>query len=499
MQTPMTGPYNAAVDLLGRNLAHRPTKVASIDPAGRHTYAEVAARSERMGAALLGLGLAPGERVALIQHDGIDLVCCFLGAMRAGLVPIPLNTLLQVQDYAYILTDSGARALVVSEALLHIVNDAVSTSGWPGEIVVSGASGRTVADLLAEAREPSPAYESNAEDVAFWLYSSGSTGRPKGAPHRHRSLGLTAELFAAGVFGLRETDVVFSAAKLFFAYGLGNALTFPMCLGATAVLFPGRVTPEVVGELIERHAVTVLCGVPTLYAAVLTSPHVPPRQSTTLRLCMSAGEGLPAELGHAWTRLTGAEIIDGIGSTEMLHIFVSNRPGQVRYGATGLPVPGYEARLVGDDGGPVSPGEVGELYIRGPTMTVGYWNQAEKTRETFVDGWMRSGDKFEIDADGFLTHRGRADDMLKVGGIWVSPLEVEAAILGHAAVLETAVVGVPDSRPGEDQGLRRVEVRPRPEPGPGGGAAGLRQIPTGALQVPSPDRVRRRPAEDRHG
>ena len=443
--TPMTGPYNAAVDLLGRNLAQRSAKPAFIDPAGEHTFAEVAARSARMGAALLGLGLAPGDRVALVLHDGIDLVSAFLGAIRAGLVPIPLNTLFQAQDYAYILTDSGARAIVVSEALVQVVNGAASSNGWSGELVVSGETGRTVADLLAQAGQPGPAHDSNADDVAFWLYSSGSTGRPKGALHRHRSLGLTAELFGANVFGLREADVVFSASKLFFAYGLGNALTFPMYFGATAVLFPGRVTPEVVGGLIQHHGVTVFCGVPTLYAALLASPHIPARERTTLRLCMSAGEGLPAELGRTWTHLTGAEIIDGIGSTEMLHIFVSNRPGQVRYGATGLAVPGYEARLVGDDGGPVGPGEVGELYVRGPTMTAGYWNQAQKTHDTFVDGWMRSGDKFEADADGFLTHRGRADDMLKVSGNWVSPVEVEAAMAGHSAVLEAAVIGVPNA------------------------------------------------------
>jgi benzoate-CoA ligase len=246
------------------------------------------------------------------------------------------------------------------------------------------------------------------------------------------------------VLGVAEDDVLYSAGKLFFAYGLGNSLTFPMYAGASAVLFPGRVTPDVAADLLARHGVTIFCGAPTLFAAILASG-LTASPSPSLRLCTSAGEGLPAEVGRAWTRATGVEIVDGIGSTEMLHIFLTNRPGAVRYGATGRPAPGYDVRLVGDDGADAHPGELGELWVRGPSMTAGYWNQPAKNAASFVDGWMRTGDKFGRDAGGDYIHHGRLDDMLKVSGLWVSPVEVEAALTAHAAVAEAAVVGVADA------------------------------------------------------
>lgn len=442
-----SGPYNAAVDLIGRNLDARPHKVAFIDDQGAYTFQEVADRADRVGAALLGLGLEPGARIILCAYDGIDFVASFLGAIKVGVVPIALNTLFTAADYAYILADSGAQAAIVSAALLPQFRDAIGESCWQGRLVVSGeATGQELrlSDLCAAAATPPASHPSNADDIAFWLYSSGSTGRPKGAPHLHLSPVTAAELFARRTFGLRDDDVVFSAAKLFFAYGIGNALIFPMTVGATAVLFPGRVTPEVVGRLLEAHGVTVFCGVPTLYGALLASPFAPTKDASALRVCMSAGESLPEELGRAWGVRTGTEIVDGIGSTEMLHIFVSNRPGEVRYGCTGKPVPGYEIKLVDESGDEVGPGGLGELYVRGPTMTPYYWNQPEKTAATFADGWMKTGDKFEMDRDGFLSHRGRADDMLKVSGIWVSPAEVENALLAHEAVLEAAVIGVTD-------------------------------------------------------
>ena len=437
------GRYNAAVDLLERNMSDRAGKVAFIDAEGSYTFGDVADRSVRAGAALLDLGLAPGDRIALVLQDGIDFVCSFLGAIRVGVVPIPLNTLFPAQDYVYVLADSGARAAIVSEPFLPVVSEAIAASGWAGDVVVSGAGG-TLRARLEAASPDAPAHPSRADDVAFWLYSSGSTGRPKGAQHLHGSLAATAELFGQQVLGLREDDVVFSAAKLFFAYGLGNSLTHPMYAGATVVLCPSRVTPEVAFEVLGRHGVTLFCGVPTLYSALLSPQHRGSLAAPRLRLCLSAGEALPAEIGKAWSQATGAEIVDGIGSTEMLHIFLSNRPGQVRYGTTGLPVPGYDVRLVDENGRDAGPGEIGELYVRGPSLTTGYWNQPEKTRSTFVDGWMRSGDKFELDADGYFMHRGRADDMLKVSGIWVSPVEVEAALVAHEAVLEAAVIGVED-------------------------------------------------------
>jgi benzoate-CoA ligase len=282
--------------------------------------------------------------------------------------------------------------------------------------------------------------------VCFWLYSSGSTGTPKGTLHVHSSLIQTAELYALPVLGIRENDVVFSAAKLFFAYGLGNALTFPLAVGATAVLMAERPTPQAVFRRLKEHRPTIFYGVPTLFGALLASPDLPGRKDVALRICTSAGEALPADLGRRWTEHFGTEILDGIGSTEMLHIFLSNRPGDVRYGTTGKPVPGYRVRLVDESGREVGADEIGELQISGPTSAAGYWNNREKSRETFVGQWTRAGDKYTVDADGYYTYGGRSDDMLKVSGMYVSPFEVEAALLTHPDVLEAAVIGAEDER-----------------------------------------------------
>ena len=285
-----------------------------------------------------------------------------------------------------------------------------------------------------------------ADDICFWLYSSGSTGTPKGAVHLHSHLALTAELYAKPVLGIVESDIVFSAAKLFFAYGLGNALTFPFSVGATAVLMAERPTPAAVARILKQHKPTIFYGVPTLFAAMLASPDLPQRSEVALRRCTSAGEALPEDIGKRWTEHFGVEILDGIGSTEMLHIFLSNRPGEVRYGTTGKPVPGYEIRLLDEEGKPVKPGEIGEMQVSGPTSAAFYWNNRERSRTTFLGPWTRSGDKYVQDAEGYFTYCGRTDDMLKVGGIYVSPFEVESALLTHEAVLEAAVVGQLDEQ-----------------------------------------------------
>jgi benzoate-CoA ligase len=283
-----------------------------------------------------------------------------------------------------------------------------------------------------------------ADDVCFWLYSSGSTGTPKGTVHIHSSLVQTAELYARPILGIRESDVVFSAAKLFFAYGLGNSLTFPLAVGATAVLMAERPTPAAVFKRLRQHRPTIFYGVPTLFGALLASPDLPRREELAMRICTSAGEALPAELGRRWTEHFGVEILDGIGSTEMLHIFLSNRPGEVRYGSTGKPVPGYQIRLVDEKGAEVATGEIGELQINGPTSATQYWNNRARTLETFAGSWTRAGDKYTRDADGYYTYGGRSDDMLKVSGMYVSPFEVEAALMTHPDVLEAAVVGMAD-------------------------------------------------------
>ena len=281
--------------------------------------------------------------------------------------------------------------------------------------------------------------------MCFWLYTSGSTGRPKGAVHTHGNLPLTADLYAQGVLGLKESDVCFSVAKLFFAYGLGNAMTFPLMVGATTILSPDRPTPDGVAKILREHPVTVFYAVPTFYAAFLASPTAPQRSEVKLRLCISAGEALPPEVGQRWKDRYGVDLLDGIGSTEMLHIFISNYPGDVKYGTTGKPVPGYDIRLIDDDGNVITrPGEMGEMQVRGPTGAIMYWNNREKTRDTFDGEWTRSGDKYLLDEDGYYVSCGRRDDMLKVGGIYVSPFEVEGALSSHPEVLEAAVIAWPD-------------------------------------------------------
>ena len=443
--------YNAAVDLIDRNLPGRAARAAFVDERETLTYGELARRVDRAAGALRGLGVEPENRIVLALLDTVDFPVAFLGAIKAGIVPIPVNTLFPAEDYAYILSDSRAKAVVVSLELLPKILDAAAAARWSGTILVSDPDGtadlggRSAWRAAVDAADPLPeAYRTHADDPCFWLYSSGSTGRPKGTVHVQTSMVQTAELFAQGVLGISERDVVFSAAKLFFAYGLGNALSFTMAAGATSILYSGRVTPDVVVETLRAKSPTIFCGVPTLFSALLLHPALPAAGAHAMRLCTSAGEVLPEEIGSTWTQRTGVEIIDGIGSTEMLHIFVSNRPGSVKYGTTGTPVPGYRVRLIDEAGNEAAPGELGELEVCGPTAAMHYWNNREKSRRTFAGEWTRTGDKFRVDDDGNYVHCGRVDDMLKVSGIWVSPAEVESALVAHEAVLECAVIGRPD-------------------------------------------------------
>jgi benzoate-CoA ligase len=440
--------YNAAYDLIERNLAAgRAGRIAFIDDAGQYSFGELAERVNRFGSGLQALGLEMEHRVLLALTDTIDFPTAFLGAIKAGIVPIAVNTLLTPKDYEYMLSDSRARALIVSEHLVPQFAPLIGRLPFLKHVVVSGnsAAGQTAfKDVLAKGRPELAPAPTISDDPCFWLYSSGSTGMPKGTVHVHSSMILTAELYAKGVLGCRESDVVFSAAKLFFAYGLGNSLSFTLAAGATAVLMAERPTPASVFKRLTERKPTIFYGVPTLYAAMLASPDFPKRESLALRLCVSAGEALPPQIAKSWKEKTGVEILDGIGSTEMLHIFLSNRPNDLRYGTTGKPVPGYELRLVDEHGSPVKQGELGELQISGPTSAAYYWNNREKSRNTFMGGWTRSGDKYTLDRDGYYVYGGRSDDMLKVSGIYVSPAEVEAALVSHEAVLEAAVVGAED-------------------------------------------------------
>ena len=482
--------FNFAQHLIARNLA-RPDKSAFIDDLGAVSYGDLAGRIRRMAAALLSSGVRREERVLLLMHDCNDWPVSFLGAMYAGIVPVALNTLLTADDYAYMLRHCRAQAALVSGALLPTLRSAMATAAAAGgheirTLIVSRGNTPLQAgelafeDVLAGSTALTDAATTSPDDPGFWLYSSGSTGRPKGTLHSHANPYWTAELYGTPVLGVTEHDVCFSAAKLFFAYGLGNSLTFPMSVGATTILMAERPTPEAtfrrwrggVGAAASAPGVgpapdgpagaaplgelprpTIFFGAPTGFAGMLASPALPVREEIGLRLASSAGEALPADLGQRFTARFGVEIIDGIGSTEMLHIFLSNVPGRVRYGTTGWPVPGYRLELRGDDGAAVADGEVGDLYIDGPSAALMYWGSREKTRETFQGAWTRSGDKYVRNADGSYTYCGRSDDMLKVSGIYVSPFEVEATLALHPAVLEAAVIGVADS-----DGLTRTKA-----------------------------------------
>jgi 4-hydroxybenzoate-CoA ligase len=445
----MPGDYNAAVDMVDRNVAEgRGGHVAFIDPTRQLTYADLRQQCARVGPMLEGLGLRREDRFAMIMLDTVDFPVLFWGAIRAGIVPIPLNTLLTAEQYRYILEDARVSVLFVSAPLLGVAQAAAAGVRSLKTIVVVGESGelpRFDQLLAASTREAEPAATSR-DEVAFWLYSSGSTGMPKGVRHVHASPMETATLYAQPILGIAPDDVVYSAAKLFFAYGLGNGMSFPMSVGATAVLLPDRPTPQSVFAVLKREQPTLYFGVPTLYAAMLADAACTPANgSARLRLCISAGEALPEHVGLAWKGRFGVDILDGVGSTEMLHIFVSNRADQLKYGTSGVPVPGYEARLVDERGNDVATEEIGELLIRGPTAADGYWNQREKTRRTFEGEWTRTGDKYLREADGFYRYCGRTDDMFKVSGQWVSPFEVESALVSHPRVLEAAVVPKEDA------------------------------------------------------
>jgi len=455
--------FNFAQHLLDAN-AGRADKAAFVDDAGAVAFGRLAERVRRLAAGLRALGIRREERVLLLMQDTTDWPVAFLGAIHAGIVPVAVNTLLTADDYAYMLEHSRAQAALVSGALLPALKAALVKSDHEVQKVIVSRPvapvdfGEVEFEHLLGQHAPSagPA-ATGADDPCFWLYSSGSTGRPKGTVHSHANPYWTCELYGKRILQLRDSDVCFSAAKLFFAYGLGNALTFPMSVGATVLLMPERPTPDAtfkrltgaVGSLKP----TVFYGAPTGFAGMLAAPGLPARDQVALRLVSSAGEALPAEIGQRFKAHFGVDIVDGIGSTEMLHIFLSNQPGRVRYGTTGWPVPGYSIELRGDNGAPVAAGEQGDLFIHGPSAALMYWGNREKTRDTFQGGWTKSGDKYVRNDDGSYTYCGRSDDMLKVSGVYVSPFEVEATLVQHPAVLEAAVIGVPDA-----EGLTRTKA-----------------------------------------
>jgi 4-hydroxybenzoate-CoA ligase len=448
-------PYNAVSDFVDANVARgRGDKIAFTDSMRTLTYGALQERTCRFASALKALGLSEENRVMLLFQDTVDYPVAFWGAIRAGIVPIPVNTLLMAEQYAYLLADSRAAAAVVAPALAPMLLAIRSRLPHLRAVIVVGASAADKAplrdvhdfeDLLAQGLPAPFTAPTMSDEVALWMYTSGSTGDPKAVKHVHTSLMATARLMGQGIIGIRADDVAFSAAKLSFSYGLGNAMSFPMSVGGSAVLLPDRPTPQAVLDSLRRHRPTIFYAVPSLYAALLVHPEIGPGAgSDRLRLCISAGEALPADLGQRWRKVTGVDVLDGLGSTEMLNTFLSNRPGDVRYGSTGKPVPGYELRIVDECGRDVADGEIGELIVRGPSAGEGYWNQRAKSRRTFAGEWTYTGDKYLRDPDGYYHYCGRTDDMFKVNGMWVSPFEVEAALVSHEAVLEAAVIGKED-------------------------------------------------------
>jgi benzoate-CoA ligase len=451
--------FNFARHLLGLHAA-RGTKAAYLDDSGSLTYGELEVRARRCASALLAAGLRREERVLLLMHDNTDWPVAFLGGLFAGVVPVAVNTLLTSDDYAYMLAHSRAQAALVSAPLLPVLQAALAKGGHEVRLLIVSrgndlpATSVDFEDWLGANPPLAAAADTRADEIAFWLYSSGSTGRPKGTVHTHANPYWTAELYARPVLGLNENDLCFSAAKLFFAYGLGNALSFPLSVGATVLLMPERPTPDAIFKRWTERQPTVFFGAPTGYAGMLASPKLPARSAVALRLCSSAGEALPREIGERFTAHYGCEIIDGIGSTEMLHIFISNSPGDVRYGTSGKPVPGYEIEIRDEAGHLIeASNQIGDLYIRGPSSALMYWQDRVKSDSTFQGGWTRSGDKYERDADGYYVYSGRSDDMLKVSGQYVSPFEVEATLVQHPAVLEAALIGVTD-----EHGLTRPKA-----------------------------------------
>jgi 4-hydroxybenzoate-CoA ligase len=430
--------------------------VAFEDPWRSLTRGDLATATRRFAGALTRSGIGRERRLVMLMQDTVDFPVVFWGALRAGVIPVPINTLLTPDMVAYVLEDSRAETIAISEPLLAGLLDVLRAAISLRNIIVITPDGSACGplddkraigfgDFLAGGDPETATVAVSPDEVAFWLYSSGSTGAPKGVRHVHGSLRATAETYGTQVLKIAASDVMFSAAKAFHAYGLGNSMTFPMAAGARAVLLPGRPTPDAVLDVMQRYQPSIFAGVPTLYAALLANPMIRPKAgSDRLRRCISAGEALPEDIGIRWVRMVGVDILDGIGSTEMLHIFISNREDDVRYGTSGKPVPGYSAMVVDEHDRPVPFGETGELVVQGPSAADGYWNQREKSRRTFRGEWTYTGDTYTCDAEGYFRFHGRRDEMLKVSGVWVSPFEVEEALIAHPAVLEAAVVGKED-------------------------------------------------------
>ncbi|HFC05407.1 MAG TPA: benzoate-CoA ligase family protein, partial [Rhizobiales bacterium] len=449
------GWYNAVCDFVDANVDKGfGAKPAFIDPERSLTYQQLQIASKQLANVLGKLGIERERRIGLLLFDTVDFPTVFWGALRAGVVPVCMNTLLTADQCQYMLDDSRAETLFIAAPLLEIIGPVLSRLEFVKHVIVVGGQANShgwlcYEDLLADASDEFKTVKTCGDETAFWLYSSGSTGDPKGVRHVHTSLMYVAHHYGKNLLGIKHDDVCFAAAKLFFAYGLGAGMGVSLSVGATTVLLPDRPTPTSVLHMLKTYNPTLFFGVPTLYAAMLADDNCQPENgSSRLRLCISAGEALPSDVGLSWKERMGVDIIDGIGSTEMLHVFLTNRPDDIRYGTSGREFDGYKLRLVDDDGKDVGVEEIGELLVSGGSAADGYWNKREKSRATFAGIWTHTGDKYYRDDEGYYHYCGRTDDMFKVSGRWVSPFEVEEALISHAAVLEAAVVAKRD-----DEGL----------------------------------------------
>lgn len=441
--------YYNAVEILEHNLAERAAKQALFSDERTLTFQQVSDEVNQFGNALLALGVRFGESVGVLAFDSAAWVVTYFATMKIGAISVGLNTLLKPYEYAYMLNDSRTRTLVISEALLPSILPIRAECPALQDIIVIGNNVPegclSYAKIMAEQSNQLAAATTHRDDFCCLNYSSGTTGAPKGILHAHKDLPLTAQMWAVDTLGLRESDRTFATAKLFFTFGTGGNLVFPWYVGASCVLFAGapRVAANVLDQ-VQRHKPTIFYNAPTGYAASLAMPEFDTYDLSSVRLCVSAGEALPAPIWKEWKERTGLDIIDGIGCTEVWHIFISNRPGDIRAGSSGKPVEGMEVRIVDEHGRDVPQGEVGNLMVKAPTTALSYLHQYEKSRQTFRGEWLFTGDKYFVDETGYYWHAGRSDDMLKVGGIWVSPMEVESTLLSHPAVLECAVVGKAD-------------------------------------------------------
>jgi len=439
--------FNVAVSFIDRHVDEGRADKIAIHPVGSETvtYGDLARNINRAGNGLKALGLNAGDRVLMMVKDCAHFYFLFWGAIKAGFIPVPINTLLRAKDYQFMIEDSGASTVIYSPEFASEVEPALDAANpGPAHYFRTEGDGQTLESLIADANGSLDAAPATPDAPCFWLYSSGTTGTPKGAVHLHRDMVVTSEHYGLRSLGVKEDDICFSAAKLFFAYGLGNGMTFPLWVGASAVLYPGPPTPDATFDTIEKFKPSIFFGVPTLYAAQLKALGQADRNLSSLRVCVSAGEALPADIFTRWQKKTGTTILDGIGSTEALHIFISNLEDDYKAGTSGRMVPGYDARIIGDDGEDVVKGDSGQLMIRGQSTASHYWNNPEKTASTMVDGWLNTGDTYILDEDGYYLYCGRNDDMLKVGGIWCSPFEIEAKLIEHPKVLEAAIVGRED-------------------------------------------------------